>query len=46
MPTRCEICHKDDLFDGFTSTCQRCQDLTLTVSQSKARASQIVENRY
>lgn len=28
--TRCEICHKDDLFDGFTSTCQRCKDLSLT----------------
>ena len=35
MPKRCEICHKDDLFDGFTGTCQRCKDLSLTVSQSK-----------
>ncbi len=34
MAKRCEICHKDDLFDGFSGTCQRCKDLSLTVSQS------------
>lgn len=32
--TRCEICHQEDLYDDFTSTCQRCKDLSLTISQS------------
>ena len=37
--TRCEICHQEDLYDGFSGTCQRCKDLSLiAVSQSKVQA--------
>lgn len=37
MPKRCEICHKDDLFDGFTSTCQRCENISLPISKPSLR---------
>lgn len=32
--TRCEICHQADMLDGLGGTCQRCKDLSLTISQS------------
>jgi hypothetical protein len=34
MPKRCEICHQADMLDGLGGTCQRCKDLSLTISQS------------
>ncbi|MFY9224687.1 MAG: hypothetical protein WAQ98_18585 [Blastocatellia bacterium] len=34
MPKRCEICHQVDMLDGLSGTCQRCKDLSLTISQS------------
>ncbi|MFY9225391.1 MAG: hypothetical protein WAQ98_22135 [Blastocatellia bacterium] len=40
-PTRCEICHKDDLFDGFSGTCQRCKNISLSIP--KPSLSQINE---
>lgn len=32
-PTRFEICHQADLFDGFTGTCQRCNNLSLSITK-------------
>lgn len=41
---RCEICHKDDLFNPSTNQCQRCSSLKLVAKPKKPRRSRLSAN--